>query len=167
MAVENKIVTNNITAAAADTGLAALFSGGLVKAIPFSFEVAAADDDGSIYRFARVSPRAIVFAVIMNNDVITAGTDYDLGIYKPLDLDGSVIDKDCLLDGISMATDRTAGALLYPFITDGANIGKSVAAMGGNTTPHKLPGVDLAFTGNTVGTAAGTIAGVVLLIDGV
>lgn len=169
MAVENKIVTTNAGAVAADVDIAARFSGSIVRAIPFSFEVAAADDDGSIYRFARISAQAIVVGVYMNNDAITAGTDYDLGIYKTLDLGGAVIDKDCLIDGMSMATDRTAGAWVVPTVADGANMGKRVGILAGKTADNinTLGGVDVAFTGNTVGTAAGTIAGVLFVIDGV
>jgi hypothetical protein len=167
MAVVNAYVTGNAESVAVDTGLAARFSGGLVKAIPFSFEVAAADDDGSIYRIARISPRAIIVGLYLNNDVITGGTDYDLGLYKPLDIDGSVIDKDCFVDGVNMTTDRTAGAWVVPTVADGANMGKAAGTLAGSTALHKLPGVDVALTANTVGTAAGTIAGVLLLIDGV
>lgn len=167
MAVVNAFVTGNAEAVAVDTGVAARFSGGVVKAIPFSFEVAAADDDGSVYRIGRMSPRAIILSIQLLSDAIANATDYEIGFYKALTLDGSAVDIDCLLG----STDINAGnaALAEVFVPTISNYGKEAYLLAGVAAAdaEKYGSFDLAITANTVGTAAGTISGLVLFIDGV
>lgn len=165
MAVENKYVTHNATSEAVSEGPAALFSGAVVRRIPFSFEVAAADSDGSIYRIAALSPMAIVTGIKLISDAIANATDYDIGVYKPLSLDGSVIDKDCFLDGADINAGKAV--LTEMLVPAPENFGKRIYEIAGLTDYQKYGTVDLAITANTVGTAAGTLAGYVEVVDAV
>jgi hypothetical protein len=49
-----------------------------------NFEVAAADDNASIYRLFKLPPTAIVTSLIVGNDAIAGLTDPQFGLYKPL-----------------------------------------------------------------------------------
>ena len=132
---------------------------GLV-AMAATFEVAAADDDASVYRVFKSLPASLVpIDIRINNDAITAGTDYDLGFYKPEK--GVVIDKDSLVDGGDLSSAHAMGsplsgvtALGQEYV--GKNIGGILNAKLSNTT--RYDSVDLCLTANTVGTAAGTIS---------
>lgn len=168
MAVENKYVAHNAESTkTVDKGEAVLFSGGSLRVIPFCFEIAAADDNGSIYRIGRVSPRSILKAIWLMGDAITGATSYDIGIYKPLDTDGAVIDKDVFV----AARDVNAGlaVLTQVYVPTIDAIGKKIHEI--ITTPitayERYGSVDIAFTANTVGSAAGTISGFIEIIDAV
>lgn len=135
-------------------------SGGRTVTIAGTFEVAAADDDGSIYKLAKLPANAIPVKAEIFCDAITSGTDYDLGLYNE---DGTVADKDILADGLDMSS---AAAITAP--KNGlANLGGAdpLAAYGkklwellGLTVDTKKPAYILALTANTVGSAAGTIS---------
>jgi hypothetical protein len=167
MAVENKIVTHVITGAAADKAPAGMFLAAPTKKIKFNFTVAAADDDGSIYRFARVSLQAILTSVKIKCTAITAGDDYDIGAYKTLDVGGAVIDKDNIKDGQDLSSAITALTEVYvPGQTaEGKRLFEVLGLTAAQASNYGM--VDLAFTGNTVGTAAGTISGEVEIIESV
>ena len=116
-----------------------------------TLEIAAGDDDGSSYRLARVPSNAVLSEIEIDNDAITGGTDFDLGFY---DIDeGAVIDADALINTVSLAS---AGSVDGLGSIDIANKGKEVWELAGLTAdPVKL--MDIVLTGNTVGTAAGTV----------
>jgi len=163
MAVENKVVTHNATSAAANSKSASLWHGGTVRAIPFSFEVAAADDDGSIYRIANISPLAVIKSVKLISDAIAGATVYDCGFYKPLEVGGAVIDADAIFAN----NDINAGnaAFSEKFAPDPVNVGKPAYVIAGLTSYKEYGSFDIALTGDTVGTAAGTIAGIIEVIE--
>jgi hypothetical protein len=160
MSVIDAIVTQNSTSAAAHN------PNSEVKALHFSFEVAAADEDGSVYRVGQMSPRAVIISCKIANDAITGGTDYGIGFYKPLTLGGAVINKDGIAAGVDMSSARAL--LTEVFGVTQANVGKSVLGLCAVTTGlEKYGDVDVALTADTVGSAAGTISGVITYIDGV
>lgn len=118
-------------------------------------EIAAADDDGSVYRlFKGIPSNFIPTEVTICTDGITGGTDYDLGLYK---VNGAAIDKDVLMDGQTMASalTRATGHQLGLAAVDIANAEKTLAELSAQTEPDLA--YDLALTANTVGTASGTI----------
>ena len=157
MAVVSAIVTHNATSARANLGDASLFSGGCIKRVPFSFEVAAADDDTSVFPFAMLPVNARVARITLLNDAITAGTDYDIGVYKADGLAlGAVVDKDCLADGLDMSSARTTAVDVSPLV---ANVGKKLWELAGLSAQPNYPTFLVAFTANTIGSAAGTIGG--------
>ena len=153
--------------------------------------VAAADADGTFYPVLRLPAHARIIHIIVGNDAITGGSDYDLGLYVAGDwnsADQTVKDKDIYADGISMATARntyihndTAGAVEASLGSRGAILGAVVG--GGAITgiqwvrqvwqdagdaAEPTPGTqyDLTWTANTVGTGAGTIVTGVLYVKG-
>lgn len=170
MAVENKVVTTNAGAVAADVDISARFIGGIKRTVPFSFEIAAADDDGSIYRFARVSPLAIPVSLKLFSDSITGFTSAKFGIYKPLEVGGAVISVDCLVAAVDInAGKSTITEMLIPSKFDQAGVGKCLGILAGIAAAdlNKYGAVDVALTATTIGSAAGTIAGFFEYIEGV
>lgn len=167
MAVVDKYTDSKIVGNSVDKLLTAANSASadLFNAI-FTFEVAAGDDDGSVYRIIKnISPNLIPVRFEIYSDSITNGTDWDLGLYNP-NL-GAVIIKDVFMNGQTFAT---ANALGTPFgglaAVDIANINKRIFEHAGHTISTKLEAYDLAFTANTVGTVAGTVSGVLTFAQG-
>lgn len=132
-----------------------------------SVAVAAADDDTSTYRFFRVHSSWSIKSIKAYCTAITAGTDYDIGLYT---IDGgAVVDADLYCDGVSFATAAPA----VPPTADGGDgiecrFGDATTAVPGDVNNRVWEDLgltedpnlwyDLVATGNTVGTAAGTIA---------
>ncbi len=154
MAVEDKYVdANTVAGLTAEPGANAQE----IVQMQATVEIAAADDDGSKYRFFKNVPSSFKPSeCIVMCDAITGGTDYDLGVYDT-NL-GAVVDKDILMDGQTLAT--ASKALNGLGIVDIADIGakKSIAELLGLTPSTAKPSYDIVLTGNTVGTAAGTVA---------
>ncbi len=153
MAVEDKyIVTNYASGELVDSN-----SNGGTKVMPVvvTFEVAAADDNGSVYRLFKVNSCDTILSLEISNDAITGGTDYDVGLYD-IGVGGAVADKDIFADGLdlSSATDKT-NALTAPDIAELAGEIWDIAGLSLTSDPQKE--YDVAITANTVGTAAGTI----------
>lgn len=155
MAVENKYV--NTKTAAGKLAQAAQAAGQKLITMIQTFELAAADDDGSVYRLFKDVPSTLIpVGFEIAHDAITGGTDFDLGLYAT-DL-GAEVDKDLLMDGQTLAV---AATLVAPknglSNVDLANIGKMLYELAGKTVANRPLGYDIALTANTVGSAAGTI----------
>lgn len=167
MAVKNAYVTNNVESKAADLCIAARNAGSLVREIAFNFEVEAADDNGSIYRIAKLPVTAIVTSVRIMNDAIAGFTNPSIGIYKPLELGGAVIDVDCLM----AAKDLNAGtaAMLEVLTPTIADVGKDILSLAGvaDADKKKYGTVDVAITTAAGVSAAGTVSGVIRYVEGV
>ncbi len=169
MAVENKYTDSNISGNTITKLLSALASGTAdLFVAAATFEVAAADDDGSIYRvFKSLNPNLVPLWIGISCDAITGGTDWDLGLYRP-DL-GAVIIKDVLMDGQTLAVAAKLGpaaALSGLSNVDQANVGRRLFEHAGHTARTKLEAYDMALTANTVGSAAGTVTVVALFAQG-
>lgn len=119
-----------------------------------TFEIAAGDDDGSIYRVFKGVPTGLrIFRIAVMCDAITGSTDNDLGCY--LTEGGAVISKDKFMDGQTLAS---ASKVLNGFanvIIE--NYGKTIAEHLGYTVVTDKQFVDICLTANTVGTADGTV----------
>lgn len=165
MAAYNDFVTQNASSKKVGVDVAARFCGAPVKKVQFSFEKAAGDVNGSIWRIARVSPFAKIVSIKLGYDNITSLTDLDIGVYKPLELDGSAIDADCFKDGLDPHTGVSAITSQYEPVL--ADIGKEVYLIAGITAANaqKYGAFDIALTGNTAGADVGTIAGVIEYIE--
>lgn len=157
MAVEDKYVVDAVEAGNVGTSLETRGAGLVVLCA--TEEIAAADEDGSVYRFFKgVNPALRPVKIDIVCDAITSGSDYDLGLY--LSDSGAVLDKDCLMDGQSLAS---ASTLIAPLNGMGAvgkeDIGKTLYDL--LATPEVVGaikgGYDIALTANTVGSAAGTV----------
>ena len=170
MAVENKYVNAD---AAADKRVNPAFNGNGTETFTAIgiVDVAAADDDGSIYRvFRSVNADLIPVNIAIYNGAITGGTDYDIGLYET-NL-GAVVDADVLADGLSMASARSKATTNNAGLTTVslANSQQRLFELAGQTqgfgTQTKIPTFDIAITANTVGTAAGTIVVVATFVQG-
>ena len=155
MAVEDKYANANV--AAGKLGNPALMMGAVVHALTAIEEIAAADSDGSVYRLATLPSNAIIKDMIVNCDAITSGTDFDLGLYTT-GVGGAVVNKDLFLEGQSLASALVVGSGVSGMTAlDIADLGKKIYEHAGDTIKTKVEGYDLALTGNTVGSAAGTV----------
>lgn len=124
--------------------------------------IAAADDDGSTYKlFTNVPSSFRPIRGTLMCDAITAGTDFDIGLYDSRT--GSVVDKDVLLDGQTLASaSKTLNALGSVDIADiGAK--KTLAELLNLTINQAQSQYDIVLTGNTVGSAAGDV---VVILEG-
>lgn len=122
--------------------------------------VAAADDDGSIYRvFKDVDPNLTIMAARIYNGAITSGTSYDLGIYPP-DLNSTPYSDNCLGSALDLSSAHAMNAPLNALNNLAvADAQKKIWELLGltETPPNHLGGVDICLTADTVGSAAGTI----------
>lgn len=116
----------------------------------------AADDDGSTYLIAKAVPSSFrPVDILVKTTAITAGTDYDLGVYDSRT--GAVVTKDLFMDGQTLATaSRSLDGLANVSL---ANLGakKTIAELLGLTPSTAKPTYDIVLTANTVGTAAGDV----------
>lgn len=160
MAVEDKYVDANVEAG--KLGNPAKISGAEVQAQVVTFEVAVADDNGSVYRIAKsLNPNLIIKKIEINNDAITAGTDYNLGFYESSDPrnDGPIIGTgNQLADALDMSSAAANGSEKNGLAAVAIDaLDQKIYELAGHTVNTKKQGYDIAFTAIAVGSAAGTI----------
>lgn len=158
MAVEDKYVDANVVLGKKTEP--AFINGAEVVEVVAVVSVAAADDDGSVYRWARVNAKMIPVDITVTNTAITNGTDYEIGIYSTKDgpLAGAVKDLDVLLGTTSMASARAEGSGISGLSAVAvADAQKRLYELAADTASDHPSEYDLALTGNTVGTVAGTV----------
>lgn len=165
MAAYNDFVTQNASSKAADADVAARNNGAVTKKVFFSFEKAAADINASVWRIARISPFAKIVGIKICCDAISSLTDLDIGFYKPLEIDGNVINKDCLTDGLD--PHAAIATLTEEYAPNPSAVGKEAYLIAGVTAANarKYGAFDVALTGNTAGTDTGTIAGILEYVE--
>lgn len=144
----------------------ALISGGRMREQVGHVAVAAGDDDNSVYRVARVHSNVRISELLVTNDAITGGSSYDLGLYDTDENGGAVVDADLFASAASMASANTMRDLTHesgqwPLEESEQALWE---ALGLTEDPDKL--YDIAFTANTVGSAAGDIVAHVRYVDG-
>lgn len=130
-------------------------------------EVLAADDNGSVYRFARLPSNAVIHAIEFRGDAITAATDYDCGVYQTALNGGAVVDADLFASAIDInaGVAGSAASTLMRWeaattaVIDFAEYRLWQLLDAGAATLASDPNLqyDICLTGNTVGTAAGTL----------
>jgi hypothetical protein len=160
MAVENKYVNSLI--ASGKKAPAHFAGGGQILCLPFNFEVAAADDNDSVYRIGRLPANAIPVKCDIFADALTSLTDLDLGLYKP-GVDGAVVDIDLFADALDPASGEAITAPLNGLTNLGGadpvgNVGKTLWELLGLTKPSRQD-YDLALTARAAGSGAGTVSG--------
>jgi len=168
MAVVNKYV-DALTEAGKLTA-AAFNEGGDVVEIVAIAEVAAADDDASVYRLAKaLNPDLIPVEIKLFNDAIAGATDFELGFYETT-VDGQLgaaIDIDALLGTTDINGGNARGSSVDGLgAVDLADSQKRLYELAGDAQADKRLGYDIALTANTVGTAAGTITVYMRFIQG-
>lgn len=133
-----------------------LQKGSLVEAVGV-VAVAAADDDGSVFRLARIPSNARVSEILVKNTAITGGTVYRVGVYEIAGNGGAAVNTGVFATTVDMSTARTVPADVS---TSALAIDQSEKRLwellGLAADPKKE--YDIALTATTVGTAAGSIA---------
>lgn len=131
-------------------------AGNYVKCPVAALEVAAADSDGSVYRFWTVRSSDRVHRLSLLNDAITAGTSYDFGLYDTAGNGGAVVDADLFASAVDLSSGRTTDT---DILNEALDIDKSEKQiwelLGLSADPGKE--YEVCATANTVGSAAGTI----------
>lgn len=129
-------------------------------------ETAAADDDGSIYRMARLRSSDRISQILLANDAITSGTDYDVGVYRTAADGGAVVTKDVFADGLDLSSAVAMRDVAYnDQAADISEVGMRIWERLGLTVDPMVE-YDICITANTVGSAAGTLAMVVRYCQG-
>ena len=142
-----------------------VLSGGRMRKRVATVEVAAADDDGSVYRLFRVHSSWSIHSIKRLCDAVTGGTAYDVGLYETADNGGAAVDDDCYASAVSMASADNAGTELAFEARDIAGVENKVWQDAGQSSdPNRY--YDLCLTADTVGSAAGTISAVLGYTDG-
>lgn len=167
MAVANTKSTavTNADNTTTDTNSPTILQGGREKVFPGFVEVAAADDDTSVYRFARVHSSWLLTAIQLLNDAITGGTAYHCGIHETAENGGAAVDEDVFATSVDLSSARVAPT---DILFEALNIDKIEKRLwemlGLSSDPNKY--YDVTMTGATVGTGAGTISLRVKAVDG-
>jgi len=134
--------------------------GGILKEQVGTVEIAAADDNNSVYRVGRVHSSWRISEIIRYNDAITSGADFDVGLYDTAENGAAVININCFADAVSLVSGSVTGTRdLYEAGSDVGveDIEQRVWEMAGLTEdPGKF--VDVCYTGVTVGSGAGTLS---------
>lgn len=155
MAVENKYVNSDVTNGKLVSSLRSGQGINIVTMVETG-AVAAADDNGSIYRFFKAVPsNYIPVEICIHNEAITGGTDYDLGLYETGE-DAAVVDKDILADGLDLSGARAISAWNNDGMkTIALQTLSTLATLSAQTRPSAS--YDIALTANTVGSGVGNI----------
>ena len=123
-------------------------------------EIAAADDNDSIYRMVRLHTSWRLSELTRYNDAITSGTDFNVGFFDTAENGGAVILESALADAVSLASASVTG--VSEMYEAGGGIGvedieqKVYEMCGLSTDPNKW--VDLCYKGVAVGSGAGTLS---------
>ena len=160
MATANTL-TNNVTNLDATPPVALdkrLFNG-ILKEQVGTVEIAAADDNGSVYRLGRVHSSWRISEMTLFNDAITSGAVFDVGLYRTAADGGAVVDANAFADNISLTSASLTGVeLMYEggSVVGVEDVEQMVYQVAGETTD---PGYwyDVCATGDTVGSGAGTV----------
>jgi hypothetical protein len=136
----------------------------LIKGPVFSacgtVEVAAADDNNSVYRMARIPSNARILSLVAFNDAITlaaGATSFDLGLHQTAANGGAVADSDAFASAVNFQAASTAGTELRYEAANIDGIEKRLWELLGLTSDSQRE-YDVAFTGISVGDVAGTIS---------
>ncbi len=132
-------------------------AGGNIRASIGKCEVAAADDDGSVYRVVRLPSNAVVHRIEVLNDAITAGTGYDIGLYRSAVDGGAAVNDDLFATLIDMSAARALPLDAMFEILDIDQMEKRLFEHAGLTADPMVE-YDVCFTADTVGSGAGTVA---------
>lgn len=134
--------------------------GGILKEQVGTVEIAAADDNNSVYRLGRVHSSWRISEMTLFNDAITSGATFDVGLYRTAADGGAVVDANAYADNISLTSASLTGTQLM--FEAGSAVGvedieQRVYQDAGETTD---PGYwyDVCATGDTVGSGAGTVS---------
>ncbi len=157
MAVQNKYIHADLVAATKQTTAAFRAQGTQIIKMIATFEVAAADDDGSIYRvFPNIPASYVPVSLRLACDALTGSTSWDVGLYKP-NL-GDVVADNILGSAIDLAAGYSRILAKDGLVSvDLADCQKSLWELASQTITTKATVFDIALTADTVGSGAGTV----------
>jgi len=136
--------------------------GGLLRVSVGTVEVAAADEDTSVFRFVRLPSGARVQSIRVFCDALTAGTSFDCGIYKNAGDGGALVDVDTFASAVDLSSAITAGTEIRFEAANIDQIEKRLFEQAGIAlSVDPMIEYDICLLANTVGSAAGTITLVV------
>ena len=118
------------------------------------------DDDASVFRlFRSINSDFIPKEILITNDALTSGTDFELGLYEPNS--GVLVDIDILMGTTDMSSGRAEGSGVSGLSAISlANTQKKLFELVGQTVgPNgtKDPTFDIVLTANTIGSTTGVI----------
>lgn len=121
-------------------------------------EVAAGDDNGSVFRLLRVPSDAVLTNLELASDALGTSAAYDVGVYEIAANGGAAVDADEFASDVSLSSAIAFTRVLEEAAaTDIAKIGQPLwQRLGLSADTGKA--YDICLTGDTAGDAAGTIA---------
>lgn len=124
-------------------------------------EVAAADDDNSVYRFVRLPSNAKILEIYRYGDAITGGTAYHFGTHETAANGGAAKDADVFATSVDISGGSVVPVSVLYEALNVDKIEKRLWEMNGDTTDPQRE-YDITATGATVGSGAGTLCLLVL-----
>lgn len=167
MAVVNTKSTIVTNADAAPVDLtAATISHGRVREQVAKVEVAAADDDASVYRLFRVWSSWRISTLQIAADALDSSAAYEIGVYQTAENGGAVVDADEFGSAVAMETALAMTDVIFEAAaTEIDKIEMPLWERIGEAADTKR-WYDICATATTAGVAAGTIAGRLRYVDG-
>lgn len=158
MAVINAYVDADVEAG--KKTIAAYISGAKTTTAIAIVTTAAADEDLSVYRLFRVPWNVICTELLVFNAAITAGDDFNIGLYEPTvdGVLGAAISAEAFADTLDLSSAVARGAAV-----DGLNnvlaadAQKPIYVIGGHTLATKKRSYDIAIASVTQGSGVGAI----------
>lgn len=135
------------------------------KEIVEVLEVVAADSDGDVLLVCPIHSSWRIVDIMVMNDAITSGTDYDIGIHKTTAEGGTVVDANAYADAVDMSSARTAWTSVG-FEIRGIEKAEQQVWQDAGLSSDPQEWYYLSITAVTVGSADGTIAVRVIVADG-
>jgi len=123
-------------------------------------EIAADDDNDSLYRLARVHSSWRISELTLFNDAITSGSDYDLGLYATADDGAAVVDANAYSDAVTLVSASLTGVqhLFEGGSPKGVEDIEQAVWQDAGLTADPNAWYDIALAGITVGSGAGTVS---------
>lgn len=132
-----------------------------VRSTEFKAQVLDSHNDGDVYVLGYFSPDDLIKDIVISNDAITGGIDYDFGIAEVLNKDlGDIKSANALADAVDMSSARANTSILnIPNIEN--RVGTRLWELAGFTArPKGL--LAIVLTANTAGTATGFVVGEII-----
>lgn len=122
--------------------------------------IAAADNDGSVYRLCRVHSSWRISEMTLFNDAITSGSDFDVGLYETAEDGGAVVDVNAYGDAVALTSGSLTGVQVLFEAGSAVGLEDIEQAVWQNAAATSDPGkwYDVCLTGVTVGSGAGDVS---------
>lgn len=157
MAVVNTkstIITN--ADAASRVPVQPFLEGGHLSVACAANAIAAADDNGSVYRYIRLKSGARMHSIKMLFDAITGGTSFTLGLYDTAANGGAAVSAALFATALDLSAGSTTGVEVLNQNNSVGNAEKRLwELLGLAADPFK--DYDLCLVGTTVGSGAGNV----------